>query len=76
MDFIPADVVAGVTIAAAAKASAVAGTAPADEQVPIYHACSAHCHPVSLATVFDCSSRFWSSNPPPWTLPGTRWVRL
>jgi hypothetical protein len=71
MDIIPCDVVAAVTIAAAAKASAVCGT-PAAKQVPIYHACSAHCHPLTLGMVFDANSKFWRDNPPPLTLPGTK----
>lgn len=71
MDIIPCDVVASLTIAAAAKSSFVFGT-PAAQQVPIYHACSAHCHPLSLGMVFDANSKFWRDNPPPLTLPGTR----
>jgi hypothetical protein len=68
MDLIPCDVVAALTLAVAAKAAAVAGTAEADT-VPIYHACSAHCNPCPLGTVFDCNKRFWTRNPPPLTLP-------
>jgi hypothetical protein len=71
MDLIPCDVVAALTIAAAAKSASVHGT-PAAQQVPIYHACSAHCHPVSLSTVFDANRIFWRDNAPPLTLPGTK----
>lgn len=71
MDIIPCDVVAAVTIGAAAKSSA-AHDSPAAAEVPIYHACSAHCHPLTLGTVFECAAKFWGDNPPPLTLPATR----
>jgi len=73
MDIIPCDVVASLTIAAAAKAASVHGSAAANE-VPIYHACSGHCHPLPLSNVFDANSKFWQANPPPLTLPGTTYV--
>jgi hypothetical protein len=71
MDIIPCDVVAAVTIAAAAKAAS-AHNSPAAQEVPIYHACSGHCHPVLLGSVFDANARFWKPNPPPLVLPGTK----
>ena len=71
MDLIPCDVVAGVTLAAAAKASSLYSSAAAEE-VAIYHACSAHVNPVTLGTVFDCNARFWTRNPPPMKLPYTQ----
>ena len=71
MDIIPCDVVASVTIAAAAKAASVRGS-PAAAEVPVYHACSGHCHPVSLGMIFDANARFWKANPPPLVLPGTK----
>jgi hypothetical protein len=74
MDIIPCDVVAAVTIAAAAKSSAAHGSTAADE-VPIYHACSAHSHPLPLGEVFSCAAKFWTDNPPPLCLPATRWGR-
>lgn len=74
MDIIPCDIVASVTLAAAAKAASQYGDAAAAARTPIYHACSAHTHTLPLGIVFDCNSRFWPLNPAPLVLPGTKYV--
>jgi hypothetical protein len=54
--------------AAAAAGAAEAGPA-ASPDVKIYHAASAHCHPLYMAHAIGEMATFWSNNPPPIRLP-------
>lgn len=71
LDLIPCDTVAALVIAAAAAAAAEAGpSAPADAK--IYHAASAHSHPLTVGYAVQEAAKFWTVNPPPMRLPFSR----
>eukprot|EP00879_Flechtneria_rotunda_P002618 GHRR01002820.1.p1 GENE.GHRR01002820.1~~GHRR01002820.1.p1 ORF type:complete len:370 (+),score=99.23 GHRR01002820.1:161-1270(+) len=70
LDLIPCDVVAALVITAAA--AAVAETGPnASSSAKVYHAASAHSHPLMMSYSFSKMSEFWQANPPPLRLPFT-----
>lgn len=72
MDLIPADVVAAVVLTAAAAALVSSSRGGGSGAPAIYHATSAHSHPIHLKLVFDIIRKFWYPNPPPLCLPATR----
>jgi hypothetical protein len=57
--------------AAAAAGASEAGPA-AYTAVKIYHAASAHCHPLYMAHAIGEMASFWVNNPPPIRLPFSR----
>lgn len=69
-DLIPVDATAALTIAAAAGARA---HGPYGEgRARVYHSASAESYPQHATDMFEYLNKFWSSNPPVFSLPFTR----
>jgi hypothetical protein len=73
-DLIPVDTTAALTITAAA--SACAHGPYGEGRARVYHSASAESYPNHAPAFFDKLHRFWTLNPPPFSLPFTRCVSV
>eukprot|EP00878_Enallax_costatus_P010866 GHUV01011346.1.p1 GENE.GHUV01011346.1~~GHUV01011346.1.p1 ORF type:complete len:407 (+),score=76.81 GHUV01011346.1:611-1831(+) len=76
LDLIPCDVVANLTLAAAAAGLPNSAAGLVDAQPVIYHATSSHTRVLEMYRVYQFMSKFWRANPLPYALPDTRYIEI